>query len=134
MFPRLRTLQNENEVLTARAQDLTKLLGGQSGSTQGSTIPAGVLARPPESPYDSLVVAAGSADGIATGAEVFSSGGIPIGTVASVTAHSATIQLLSTPGVTTNGWVGENRIPLTLSGMGAGAFTAILPKAATGSQ
>ena len=129
------TLQNENSVLTARSQDLTKLLGGttQEGNTSGSTgtnILAGVLARPPLSPYDTLVVGEGSKDAVVVGAQVFATGGIPIGTVQSTSAHTATIALLSMSGRTTNAWIGENRIPLTLVGMGAGAFTATLPKAA----
>jgi cell shape-determining protein MreC len=122
------TLQNQNAILTARAQDLTKLLGGQTNA--GSNILAGVLARPPLSPYDTLVVAAGTSAGVVTGAPVFAEGGIPVGIIKSTTNTSATVQLLSTPNLTTNGWVGDNRIPLTLTGMGAGAFTATLPKAA----
>ena len=123
------TLQNQNAVLTARTQDLTKLLGGQTDAS--SNILAGVLARPPLSPYDTLVVAAGSQQGVVVGAPVFAQGGVPFGTVKSTTNDSATIILLSTPSLTTNGWIGDNRIPLTLIGMGAGAFTATLPKTAT---
>jgi cell shape-determining protein MreC len=122
-------LENENAVLTARAQDLTKLLGGQS-EIGSAGILAGVLARPPESPYDTVIVGMGAKDGVVANATTFATGGIPIGTVESTTAHSATIKLLSTPNLTTNGWVGENRIPLTLNGTGAGTFTATLPKAA----
>lgn len=129
------TLKNENAVLTARAQDLTKLLGGGSGALNagGGTdmILEGVLARPPESPYDTIVVQGGSSDGIDAGARVFGNGGIPIGSVQSVTVHSAVIKLLSTAGVITDGWVGSNRTPISLTGTGAGTFTATLAKAAT---
>ena len=125
------SLQNQNAVLTARSQDLTKLLGGSTTSgTTAQGIAAGVLARPPLSPYDTLVVGMGAKDGVVVGAVVTASGGIPIGTVQSTTAHTATVALLSMADHTTDAWVGENRIPLTLSGMGAGAFTATLPKAA----
>ena len=70
------TLQNQNAVLTTRAQDLTKLLGGQSDAS--ANILAGVLARPPESPYDTLIVDQGSKDGVQLNAQVFATGGIPI--------------------------------------------------------
>ena len=124
------SLQNQNAVLTARSQDLTKLLGGTSTlGTAGQGIAAGVLARPPLSPYDTLIVAIGAKDGVVVGATVTASGGIPIGTVQSTTAHTATITLLSMAGHTTDAWVGESRMPLTLVGKGAGAFTATLPKA-----
>ena len=122
----IQTLQNQNAVLTARAQDLTKLLGGQADAE--SNILAGVLARPPESPYDTLVVDQGSQDGVVVTAPVFATGGIPVGTIESVTGDTSIVQLLSTPNVTTSGWVGDNRIPVTLIGKGAGAFTATLPK------
>jgi cell shape-determining protein MreC len=122
----VQTLTNENQVLTARSQDLTKLLGGASSA--GNELLAGVLARPPESPYDSLVVAAGTSDGISQGALVYSAGGTPIGTIQTVLAQSSVVSLFSTAGRKTSGWIGENRIPVTLSGVGAGAFTATIPQ------
>jgi cell shape-determining protein MreC len=125
------TLENENAALTARSQDLTKLLGGQQTANDGGGILAGVLAGPPVSPYDSLIVAGGTDEGVHAGAEVFAQGGIPIGVVKSTTAHTASIALISTTGVTTDGWVGDNRIALTLTGAGAGAFSATLPATAT---
>ncbi len=119
-------LRNQNQALTTRTQDLTKLLGG---TREGSgSITAGVLARPPESPYDTLVVAAGSKNAVVAGSEVFAQGGIPIGTVEHVGADTSQVSLFSLPGRTTSGWVGENRIALTLTGAGAGAFTATLSK------
>jgi cell shape-determining protein MreC len=126
----VQTLQNENAVLTARAQDLTKLLGGQGAAGISASVVAGVLARPPESPYDTIVVAAGTDDGVVAGAQAFAAGGIPIGTVESATKHSAVIGLLSTPGRMTDGWAGASRTQVTFKGSGAGAFTATIPRAA----
>ncbi len=122
----LSELQNENVVLTARAQDLTKLLGGQSGSD--SNILGGVLARPPQSPYDTMVVSVGSKDGVVVGAIVYATGGIPIGTIRSVAPHTATIELLSTAGRTTDAWIGADRTAISLYGLGGGTFGATLPK------
>jgi cell shape-determining protein MreC len=124
------SLMNQNQVLTARAQDLTKLLGAQqTTTTAGSMVIAGVLARPPVTAYDTIVVGSGLSEGVSTGAEVFGTGGIPLGTVQSVTAHTAVVSLLSTAGKSTSGWVGEARTPITILGRGAGSFTATLPKA-----
>lgn len=120
------SLQNQNAALTARTQDLTKLLGGEGQSVPGIT--AGVLARPPLSPYDTLEVAAGSADGVTAGSPVFAQGGVPIGVVQSKTAHTALIALLSSPGKNTDAWIGANRIPITLMGVGGGAFIATIAK------
>jgi cell shape-determining protein MreC len=123
------SLQNQNAVLTTRAQDLTKILGGQNET--GTTILAGVVARPPVSAYDTLIVASGSKDGVLVNAEVYGSGGIPLGIVKVVTAHTATIELFSKSGLATDAWVGQARVPATLQGVGAGTFTVTLAKNAT---
>jgi cell shape-determining protein MreC len=125
------TLTNQNNALTTRDQDLTKLLGGQGNISNGSMILAGVLARPPESAYDTLVVSSGSNAGVVVGAQAFGNGSIPIGEVTTVNKGSSVIQLLSTSGIRTDGWEGENRTPITLTGSGGGSLTASLPKEAT---
>jgi cell shape-determining protein MreC len=125
----VQTLTNENQVLTARSQDLTKLLGGLSST--GGEVLAGVLARPPESPYDTLMIAAGTDDKIVVNAFVYSAGGTPIGTIEHVTNATSQVSLFSTTGRNTDGWIGENRIPVTLTGMGAGAFSSTIPATAS---
>ncbi len=88
----------------------------------------GVLARPPVSPYDTLIVDQGSSAGVAEGAFVTGPGGAPLGNVSSVTSGSARVTLLSASGKKTDAWVGEHRIPVTLSGGGAGTFESSAPK------
>jgi len=85
---------------------------------------AGVVARPPESPYDSLVLAAGSNAGVALGMEAFGLGGVPIGVVSSILADFSRVTLFSAPGMNTAGWVGRAHLPLTIVGVGAGAMNA----------
>lgn len=115
-------LANQNAALAAKVADLTTLLGSRKEAPAG--ILAGVLARPPESPYDTLVIDQGSAAGVAAGAKAYGPGGVAIGKVASVTASSARVTLYSSPGTETQAWVGVARIPVTLAGAGGGAFTA----------
>lgn len=119
-------LHEENRTLTGRVTDLERLIG--TTSPQGTRIVAGVLARPPVSPYDTLIVGAGSSAGIKDGALAYGPGGVPIGKVAGVTVETARIELFSMSGRTTEGWIGEKRIPVTLTGKGAGAFEATLPR------
>lgn len=107
------TLRNENRLLKANAEI--------DHSAQG--IEAGVIARPPLAPYDVLIVAAGSEDGVYEGMRVFSRH-IPVGVVESVAAESARVVLFSSSGRMTDGWVGEKRHPITLRGAGAGTFEA----------
>jgi cell shape-determining protein MreC len=121
-------LKNQNQALTVRTQDLTKLLGDSTAMESGYT--AGVIARPPESPYDTLIIGDGSSEGIKEKAEVFAQGGVPIGTIKHAYGHSAQVSLFSSPGRTTAGWVGADREALTLIGQGSGTFIAKLPKGA----
>lgn len=122
-------LANENAALRARALDLERLLGSREAAPEG--ILAGVLARPPVSPYDTLVIDQGEDAGVRAGAPVFGAGGIPIGTVESVAGASARVILYSAPGQVTEGWVGVNRTPVTLAGASAGAFRTNLPREST---
>ena len=116
-------LANENQTLLEKARGIAAL-----GAAAG--IRAGVVARPPESPYDTLVLAGGSADGIRKGMEAFGAGGVPLGIVSSVSASFSRVTLFSAPGVVTDGWVGHQGLPLTIAGAGAGAMNASLARSA----
>ena len=118
----------ENGALRERVADLTALLGSRTETNSG--IVGGVLARPPVSPYDVLVIDVGTGDGVKTGAQVFGNGGTPLGTVASVNNSSARVLLYSAPGRETAAWVGEKRIAGTLRGEGSGAFTMLIAREA----
>lgn len=113
-------LQAENAVLKERLADL----GAPGESVRG--VPAGVLSRPPVSAYDTLTVAL--TDSVSVGARVYAPGGIPVGVVDSVNGSSARIALFSEAGRQNEGWVGEARNPITLTGESAGAFSAIVPR------
>lgn len=124
------TLANENKMLTQKVADLSALLGESGGSSARSGILADVVSRPPESPYDTLVLASGSSEGISSGMEVFGSSGTPLGVVSSVLAHFSQVTLFSAPGMTTNGWVGHANTPLVIVGVGAGALQASISRSA----
>jgi cell shape-determining protein MreC len=119
-------LTEQNRTLSAKVADLTALLGSRTEAPPG--IVAAVLARPPVSPYDELVLDAGEAEGVREGAAVYGNGGVPLGIVASVTAHAARVALYSAPGRETPALAGAARVPFTLVGAGAGAFTASVPR------
>lgn len=113
-------LQEQNAALRARAHDLEQLLGGRSNAA--TQLLAGVLARPPVAPYDTLVIDRGSADGVRVGQQVLGAGGVPLGTIESMGPHTARVLLYSAPGRVTEGWAGEARVPVSLEGASAGAF------------
>lgn len=119
-------LKEQNATLTARTVDLERLLGGRTEVSQG--ILAGVLVRPPVSPYDTLVIDQGEKAGVAVGKRVFGAGGMPLGVVESVSNASARVLLYSAPGRVTEGWVGVSRTPVSLEGASAGAFRTSVPR------
>lgn len=119
-------LQAQNAALVARAADLERLLGGRTEPVAG--VLAGVLVRPPVSPYDTLVIDQGTRAGVMVGQMVRGAGGIPLGTIESVSGESARVLLYSAPGRVTEGWVGELRTPVSLEGASAGAFRTSVPR------
>ncbi len=118
-------LQLENQRLQAKLDDLTQLLGE---APRVAGVLGGVLARPPQSGYDILIVGAGSASGVATGLHAYALGGIPIGEVRSVTENTARITLFSASGEELPVWIGESRTPALLLGRGGGAFVGEVAK------
>lgn len=122
-------LATENQTLLQKEADLEALLNApMQGESTGEEVLAGVVARPPESPYDTLVLGEGAHAGITPGQEVFGAGGVPIGIVSSVTADFSRVILFSSPKMTVHGWVGHENVPLTLMGSGAGVMRATLAR------
>ena len=112
----------------ARIRDLEQLLGDRTDAEAG--VLAGVLARPPVSPYDMLIIDRGTNHGIQEGDRVLGPGGMPMGVIESVFSASARALLYSTPGKETESWIGEARIPVTLMGEGSGALSAVVAREA----
>ena len=123
-------LASENQILLQKVAGLSALLGSATQKNTPSGVLAGIVARPPESPYDTLVLGAGAREGVVRGMEAYGDGGAPIGVVETVLPDFSRVVLFSTPGMVTNGWVGHANTPLTISGAGGGAMTASLPRAA----
>lgn len=121
-------LIEQNAALAARAADLQRLLGERAEPARG--IVAAVVSRPPMSPYDTLLLDQGSDAGVKVGAVVSGPGGTPIGSITSVERSSSRALLYSAPGFSSVAWVGEERLAITLTGSGGGAFDAVAPKEA----
>lgn len=115
-------LQNENLALRTRLEG--------TESYRESSIVAGVVARPPVSAYDTLVLGLGTSGGVIVGMEAFGPGETPIGLVTQSSANFSRVQLFSAPNVETEGWAGDSKVPVTLRGVGGGAFTISVARAA----
>ncbi|MCX6757644.1 MAG: rod shape-determining protein MreC [Candidatus Nomurabacteria bacterium] len=89
---------------------------------------AGILAKPNRSLYDTLVIDAGSNQGIKIGNTVFAIGNIPIGKVSEVYAKSANVILFSSPKENTEVTISGKDIAISAVGRGGGNFEIILPR------
>ena len=83
---------------------------------------AGILAKPNQSLYDTLIVDAGLDEGVSLGSRVFALGNVPIGRVAEVYKHSSKIILFSNPGEETEVVIRGKDIFMQLVGRGGGNF------------
>ncbi len=98
---------------------------------------AGILSRPNQSLYDTLLIDAGSNQGIQVGNIVFAIGNVPIGKIVQVYASSANVILFSNPGEKTDIIISlghsltseaSKDIPMQAVGRGGGNFELNIPR------
>lgn len=89
---------------------------------------ARVRAEPGRSPYGTLLLDKGEADGVHVGdiATVYSD--IALGVIDRAYAGSSVVKLFSSPGEETDALLGEGNVPVRAEGMGGGNFKARVPK------
>jgi len=138
-------LQSENTKLLLENRSLSDKMARIQGLLDSASITkwsalqvlADVIAHPPESAYDTLLLSKGAREGVTRGMGAFvpsigqeNGGLLPVGVVTFVTADFSRITLMSSPGVQTPGWVGTAHTPITLIGLGGGALGATVARAA----
>ncbi len=118
----------DRDALYAENVELKRMLGR---SVQFERVLAAVLMRPPATPYDSLVIDAGSEHGVAQG-DVVAAGGVVLGEVTQVYARAARATLYSAPGEQHEVLLrrGSSTLAITLHGQGGGSLTAEVPAGA----
>ena len=117
-------------------QDNLDLKNRLGRNAKQNSVLAGVLLAPPAAPYDTLLLDAGSAEGVAVGDLVSAGGATLIGAIREVHPHTASATLYSAPGQryeallllggsasTTN----TKSIPVTLEGQGGASLSAEVP-------
>ena len=115
-----------NSILQTENDSLKDLLGRKD--TKQKTILASVLVKPPQVPYDSLIVDVGEDYQIKVGDKVMANANVYIGEVSEVLSHSAKITLYSTPGRKLSVVLGLNLVTAEAVGMGGGNFNIFLPR------
>jgi len=87
-----------------------------------------VLTYPPQTPYDIIIIDAGSNDSLVLGSEVSMPEGPLLGVVSEVFPRRAKVKLFSTNGEETGAVLERNNMPVTLEGTGGGNFRISLPR------
>ena len=92
---------------------------------------AGILLRPPATPYDTLIIDAGSEDGVVKGALVSAGGTTLIGQIDAVYDTTARVVLFSAPGETYQALLMESAshgtVPVAVEGQGGGSLKTEVP-------
>jgi cell shape-determining protein MreC len=117
----------DRDALAAENAELKALLGRTESKR---VVIASVLLRPPATPYDTLTIDAGSAQGIRVGSKVSAGGSLIIGEVREVYPTTARVVLFSAPGETIDALLEQSNhavVPIVLEGQGGGSFTAKVP-------
>ncbi len=89
---------------------------------------ASVLSRPPQSPYDVLIIDAGSEQGIENGMQVTAYGDILLGYVSEVFAKTSKVKLISFSREETNVYIADSNISAIAVGMGGENLEITLPR------
>ncbi len=112
------------EFVTKENTELRTLLG----ATSTPRIVSGVIARPPYTPYDTIVIDRGSADGIRKDAPVYFGSNHALGYVRSVYEHHALVTLFSSSGVESTVYVFGPNFFTTAYGEGGGIVRLSVPQ------
>ncbi|MEX2368807.1 MAG: rod shape-determining protein MreC [Candidatus Paceibacterota bacterium] len=94
-------------------------------SPERPALSAQVIGRPPQSPYDTLILNIGSREGVKLGAAVWWPPGVYLGEVAEVDKHTSVVELVSAPGVQHSVFIAD--LPATTVGQGGDGLYAELP-------
>ena len=131
------SLIKENEALRLKVQSSELTLAESkrepttiqtASTTKTNGIVTDILVRPPETPYDVLILGAGSNKNIHIGEQVTLPEGPHIGTIIEVSNLSSKVRLYSSGGEKTPAILERNMVPIELSGQGGGVLSFTLPR------
>ena len=104
---------------------LLELVGRKQES---NIVIAAVLTRPPQTPYDVIIIDAGSNESVAVGSEVSLPEGPILGVVSEVFPKRAKVKLFSASGEEVGAVLERNNMSVILVGTGGGNFRLTLPR------
>lgn len=111
--------------LLAEENSKLRIVAHAAASSQG--IVGRVVARPPRTLYDTLLLDRGRASGVGENDTVIYEG-VALGKIISVGETSSTVELFSSPGVLHDAILGEPKAVAVAHGLGGGAFEVSVPR------
>jgi cell shape-determining protein MreC len=114
------------EILKGENASLKELLGRISGKHK--FILANILAKPDLSPYDTIIIDAGTNLGVSVGTMIYGDGKFPIGEVSKLYSSTSLVALYSNPGKITNALLDGSNNTVELVGRGGGNFDMKIPQ------
>jgi len=122
------TTQSAELAASDYAQTELQAIRNTVGAAGAPLVLGNIIARPPYTPYDVLVVDVGKDNGVTVGASVYVGAEVVIGTVEAVFANSAVITLFSTPGIHTNAYIVGPQLYAESEGQGNGVLKLSVPQ------
>lgn len=114
------------KVLEASLDELLMTFGREV--LRDDALAGAVLRRPPETPYDLLVLDVGATSGVDVGDRVSLPEGGALGLVLEVLERESKVSLYSTSNTETNAILERNSLPIVIYGEGGGSFSATVPR------
>jgi len=87
-----------------------------------------ILSRPPQTPYDSLIIDIGQDQDLSSGDLVYAESNYLIGYVDTVYSYSSAVKLFSSPDQKLNVLIGSSTVPVVAEGRGSGNFYIRVPE------
>ncbi len=119
-------MMSDHDTLTKENSELKEALGRKSEND--SLVLSAILSKPNRSPYDTLVIDAGTSEEVESGDLVFAAGNVPIGRVKEVYPFSSKVVLFSTSREKTEVVLSEENVFIEIIGRGGGNFEMVLPR------
>jgi len=121
---RVRELAIQNRILREENASLRVLVGR---GIQDEWILAGVIEKPPRTPFDIILIDAGKRDGVENGMMIVS-GKIFLGEIIEALDDVSKVELFSIGGGTLEGVILRTNTSVTITGRGGGNFEAEVPR------
>jgi cell shape-determining protein MreC len=125
---RLSVLEKEKTALSLEQIQIDTLLDLVGRKQESRLVAAAVLSHPPQTPYDVLIIDAGSTQSVIEGSKVISLEGSVLGVVSKSFPEKARVKLYSTNGEQTNVVLERDGLSVILNGSGGGNFKLVLPR------